>query len=226
MEAVFLGGSRRVTKISQSVRAKLDELLVRGLWMFVGDANGADRALQTYLANKGYERVVVYSVTGMLRNNIGHWRVQYVDAPAGARGFALYSVKDVRMAHDASYGLMLWDGKSRGTLENVRNLLSDGKPVAVHLGPSRRLVSLGSPADLHKLGVASEKRTGAQPELFSVTGGQSASSDVGSPMNDEPVFARPPTLTPPRPLPRLALSAAPAPPRRPPHTHRRPPSCD
>ncbi len=154
MEAVFLGGSRRIARLNDKIRSKLNELLDRGLWMFVGDANGADRALQQHLADRGYQRVVVYAVTGMLRNNVGHWKVRRVDAPKGAQGFDLYSAKDIQMAHDASYGFMLWDGASRGTLANVRNLLAHGKPVAVHLGPARRLVSLTSPTDLHKLGVS------------------------------------------------------------------------
>jgi hypothetical protein len=151
MEAVFLGGSRRVARLNDNIRSKLDDLIGRGLWIFVGDANGADRALQQYLADRRYERVVVYAVAGSLRNNVGHWKVCLVDPPRGARGFELYSVKDKQMANDASYGLMLWDGRSRGTLENVRNLLAQGKPVAVHLGPARRFVSLKSTEDLHKL---------------------------------------------------------------------------
>jgi len=165
MEAVFLGGSRRIARLNGSIRSKLDELLDRRLWMFVGDANGADRALQQYLANRGYERVVVYAVTGMLRNNVGHWKVRSVDAPKGARGFDLYSVKDTQMAKDASYGLMLWDGKSRGTLENVRNLLVQAKPVAVHLGPASRFVSLRSPEDLRKLGISPGRDLDGQSDL-------------------------------------------------------------
>lgn len=165
MEAVFLGGSRQIARLDKNIRSKLDELLDRGLWMFVGDANGADRALQQHLADRGYERVVVYAVTDMLRNNVGHWKVRSVDAPRGARGFDLYSVKDTQMAKDASYGLMLWDGKSRGTLENVRNLLGHGKPVAVHFGPARRFVSLRSTEDLHKLGIASTLDSAGQREF-------------------------------------------------------------
>ena len=68
MEAVFLGGSRRIGRLNDSIRSRLDELIERRLWMFVGDANGADRALQQYLANRGYDRVIVYAVSGMLRN--------------------------------------------------------------------------------------------------------------------------------------------------------------
>ena len=130
--------------------------------ILVGDANGADRALQQHMADRGYKRVVVYAVTGMLRNNVGCWEVRSVDPPRGARGFDLYSVKDTQMAKDASYGLMLWDGKSRGTLENMRNLLAYGKPVTVHLAPTRCFVSLRSTEDLHKLGIASLPDHGGQ----------------------------------------------------------------
>lgn len=153
MDAVFLGGSRKIARLNESVRSRLDGLLEGGFWIFVGDANGADRAFQKHLHARGYERVLVYSVSGRLRNNVGHWKVRFVDAPAGSRGFDLYSVKDVQMANDASRGLMLWDGKSRGTLANVRNLLAQRKPVAVHLSPARRFVTLESLEDLPKLGV-------------------------------------------------------------------------
>jgi len=159
MEAVFLGGSRRIARLDERIRTKLDQLVARGLWMLVGDANGADRAIQEHLASRGYERVVVYSVAGMLRNNVGHWEVRSVEAPKGARGCNLYSAKDREMAKDASYGFMIWDGKSRGTLENVRNLLAYGKPVAVHLEPLNRFVSLRSTEELHKLGVVSSKNS-------------------------------------------------------------------
>lgn len=179
MEAVFLGGSRRIARLNESMRAKIDELLARGLWMVIGDANGADRALQQYLADCGYEKVVVYAVTGLLRNNVGHWKVRSVDAPKGARGFELYSVKDVQMAKDASYGLMLWDGKSRGTLENVFNLLAQGKPVAVHFGPSRRFISLKSTADLHKIGLAADTEVSSQHNL-----------PLGAAQPDAPTYGR------------------------------------
>ncbi|HEX6899445.1 MAG TPA: hypothetical protein VF789_07025 [Thermoanaerobaculia bacterium] len=165
MEAVFLGGSRRIARLNEKVRSKLDEFIDRGLWIFVGDANGADRAMQQHLADRHYEQVVVYAVTGSLRNNIGHWKVCLVDPPRGARGFELYSAKDKQMAKDASYGLMLWDGKSRGTLENVRNLLAQGKPVAVHLGPARRFVGLKSTEDLHKLGLPAKPESQTQHAL-------------------------------------------------------------
>ena len=202
MEAVFLGGSRRIARLNESIRSKLDKLIDRGLWMYVGDANGADRALQQHLLDRGYKQIVVYAVTGMLRNNVGDWKVRFVDAPKGARGFDLYSVKDTQMAKDASYGLMLWNGESRGTLENVRNLLALGKPVGVHLYPARRFVSLRSSEDLHKLGIASKLDSGGQRDFpFGVASGtaqqpaaaysrEPSHSDLPQPKRRRPAGAR------------------------------------
>ena len=56
------------------------------------------------------------------RNNVGNWPTREVAAPRGARGFDYYSLKDRAMAEAAEYGLMLWDGKSKGTVNNVVNL--------------------------------------------------------------------------------------------------------
>ena len=52
------------------------------------------------------------------RNNVGDWPTREIDAPRGARGFDYYSLKDRAMAEAAEYGLMLWDGKSKGTVNN------------------------------------------------------------------------------------------------------------
>lgn len=158
MNTVFLGGSRKLSRLNDAIRAKLDDLVARGFRILVGDANGADRAMQQHFAERGYAHVTLYAVSGGLRNNVGGWDVHRVAAPEGARGFERFSVKDVEMARDAGAGLMLWDGKSRGTLANVRRLLAQGKPVAVYLAPERRFVSLRSPADLGKLGLEAYDR--------------------------------------------------------------------
>lgn len=54
------------------------------------------------------------------RNNVANWLTREVAAPRGAKGFDYYSVKDRAMAEAAEYGLMLWDGKSKGTVNKCR----------------------------------------------------------------------------------------------------------
>jgi hypothetical protein len=40
------------------------------------------------------------------------------------------------MVDDAAYGLMLWDGESKGTLNSVINKVRQDKPVVVYLAPN------------------------------------------------------------------------------------------
>jgi len=132
MTSVFIGGSRAVTRLNNLILAKLDELIVRQCVIFVGDANGADKVVQKHFADRGYEQVVVYCMDGC-RNNIGNWPSKNVRRPSSRKDFAYYAAKDHAMAQDASCGIMLWDGKSKGTLNNIQRLVASGKKTLVYL---------------------------------------------------------------------------------------------
>jgi hypothetical protein len=67
------------------------------------------------------------------------------------RDFSYYSVKDLAMAQDAGCGVMLWDGVSKGTLNNIENLLSGGKKTLVYFAPGKVFVKLSSRSDLARL---------------------------------------------------------------------------
>ena len=55
------------------------------------------------------------------------------------------------MAEESSVGLMLWDGKSKGTLSNVHRLLEQGKKVVVWITPQKKFETLGSLDDWDRL---------------------------------------------------------------------------
>ena len=63
-------------------------------------------------------------------------------------GFDYYSVKDTAMAEAAEYGLMLWDGKSKGTINNVVNLSRRQRPVVVYVAPIKSFETVRSMKDL------------------------------------------------------------------------------
>jgi hypothetical protein len=46
------------------------------------------------------------------------------------------------MADTAEYGLMLWDGKSKGTINNVVNMSRHGKPVIVYVAPTKQFLTV------------------------------------------------------------------------------------
>jgi hypothetical protein len=148
---VFVAGSRQISRLPAEVRSRLDTMIEKGFQILVGDANGADKAVQRYLADRSYPNVLVHCMKDHCRNNVGNWPTCEVAAPRGAKGFAYYSLKDCAMAETAEYGLMLWDGKSKGTVNNVVNLSRDHKPVVVYVAPTKQFRTIKSFDDLKDL---------------------------------------------------------------------------
>lgn len=143
MTKVFLGGSRRVSRLNKDVERRLDNIIDKGFAVVVGDANGADKAMQEYLCSRHYQDVMVFCMEGFCRNNLGNWLTQNVKAPDSTRrDFAYYSTKDRAMANEADYGFMLWDGRSRGTLSNMVDLVRQGKTVLVYVAPTKSFSTL------------------------------------------------------------------------------------
>lgn len=148
MKSVFIGGSRKVSRLNEQIRTKLADVIGRDFHVLIGDANGADRAVQAQLRDWHYPHVTVFFVGEHPRNNEGGWPTERVQPPPAARGAEFYGAKDLVMAQLAEAGLMLWDGESKGTLANVKNLLRFQKPVSVYLSRTRRFKSFLSETDL------------------------------------------------------------------------------
>jgi hypothetical protein len=140
MTTVFVGGSRHVSRLSPSVIARLEKLVERALPVVLGDAHGADKAFQEYFHKRKYQNVVVYCAGGTCRNNVGHWEQRDIPVPKRARDAEFYSAKDKVMADDATVGLMVWDGKSAGTLMNVYRLLARNKRTVVYSVPTSEFI--------------------------------------------------------------------------------------
>jgi hypothetical protein len=147
MTKIFIAGSRKLSRLSPEVKARIDTLIEKSFTILVGDANGADKAVQRYLADKDYRNVIVHCMTANCRNNVGGWPAQEVAAPPGARGFAYYSTKDQARVDAAEYGFMLWDGESKGTLNSVINMIRQEQPVVVYLAPKKTFQNLRSSSD-------------------------------------------------------------------------------
>ncbi|HUE87984.1 MAG TPA: hypothetical protein VMO26_18070 [Vicinamibacterales bacterium] len=151
MTKVFIAGSRQLSRLNADVKRRIDTMIEKGFTILVGDANGADKAVQRYLAEKGYRDVIVHCMAANCRNNVGDWPAREITAPKGVRGFAYYAMKDQAMVDDAAYGLMLWDGESKGTLNSVINMVRQDKPVVVYLAPKKTFQNLRSASDVMDL---------------------------------------------------------------------------
>ena len=77
--------------------------------------------------------VEIYASNGKVRNNFNNWNVVSVEVENGIKGFDFYVQKDIQMANDADTGFMIWNGESRGTFNNIINLLNQEKKVVLYL---------------------------------------------------------------------------------------------
>lgn len=151
MTKVFIGGSRRITGLAPEVRCRIDRIIQRRFPIMIGDANGADKAVQRYLKSRDYDLVEVFCAGERCRNNVGNWPLRVVRTEGVKSGFEFYATKDREMANESSIGFMIWDGRSVGTLLNVLRLLRQHKKVVVYTSPEREFLELGSETDWQTL---------------------------------------------------------------------------
>lgn len=148
---VFIAGSRRLSRLNPDARRRIDNVLQKGFTIVLGDANGVDKAVQQYLHTKHYANVLVFCMEHHCRNNVGHWPIREIKAAdSRRRDFEYYSTKDRCMGTEADYGLMFWDGESRGTLTNVVHLIRQGKPVVLYTAPDKSFHTLRDRSDLYR----------------------------------------------------------------------------
>src|SRR6266481_8417454 len=149
---VFVAGSRRLSKLGKDVKHRIDNIIEKRLTVIVGDANGVDKTVQRYLWERHYQNVIVFCMEGGCRNNVGRWPTRVIVASRPERrDFAYFSTKDRAMVEEADYGLMLWDGESRGTLTSIVDLVRKGKPVVLYISADKAFYTLRESADLATL---------------------------------------------------------------------------
>lgn len=138
---------------------KLLDIFKKKHQILVGDAKGVDVLIQNFYKNLDYKNVTVYVSGRKMRNNIFNWDTKFIDVDKGLSGFDFYSQKDKAMAHDSDYGFMIWNGKSRGTLNNMINLISERKSILLYLTINKQYYLIDSKDKLDELVAGCEDKT-------------------------------------------------------------------
>lgn len=148
---IFIAGARSVHNLDITVKQRMMTIYQKGYDVLVGDCYGVDASVQKFYSDLGYSNVIVYASNGKARNNIGHWNIRSVTVSPYAHGFDFYRQKDIVMANEADYGFMIWDGESRGTLNNIINLISQNKKVLLFLNEQKEMTVIKNADDLNNL---------------------------------------------------------------------------
>ena len=151
MTTVFIAGSIKIKHLDRKFKERIDKIITSGFDVIVGDADGADTAIQSYLYERGSNKTTVYCSGPRPRNNVGKWPTHSVSSNLSPGSRAYFTAKDVAMAEAADYGLMMWDAASTGTLSNVIELISRKKKSAVFVNKSKEFVTVGDASHLQAL---------------------------------------------------------------------------
>ena len=130
---VFVAGSKFINRLDKPAIDQLENIIANENNILVGDCIGVDTAVQEFCAERHYDRVTVYASNGRARNNVGNFAVKGVPVRSNIHPTDYYKQKDISMATDADCGFMVWDGKSRGTKNNIDMLMKMKKPVLVFI---------------------------------------------------------------------------------------------
>lgn len=141
MMKVFIAGPRAIKELDNNIRIKINSICDKNYDVLVGDADGIDTSVQNYLKDRDYRNVKIFASKGIARNNIGNWNVENVEVNENVKGFDFYAQKDLEMAKKADIGFMIWNGKSRGTFNNMINLLKLEKEVVLYYVPTEKFYS-------------------------------------------------------------------------------------
>ena len=132
MKKVFIAGPRLINELDTKVTERLENIRNKNFTVIVGDADGVDSSVQKYFYDKKYPQVYVFASNGKARNNIGNWEIKNVAVANNIKNFDFYSAKDLEMAKEADYGFMIWNGESKGTFNNILNLLNFNKELVLY----------------------------------------------------------------------------------------------
>ena len=147
---VFIGGPLKIRTLKPDVISKLNSIIKKKYKVLIGDANAVDKTIQNYFFNKKYKNVEIYSVN-KFRNNLGGWKSNVIKVETKVKNREYYSIKDRKMAEIADVGLMIWNKKSEGTLNNILNLLILEKKVCLFIHQESKLVILKEIKDLESI---------------------------------------------------------------------------
>jgi hypothetical protein len=151
MPTIFLSGSRNIKNLDRKFTDRINNIIDSSFEIVIGDADGADTSIQSYLLERRARSLTVYCAGLVPRNNLGNWQIRPVLSSHAKGTRAFFTAKDIEMAKIADYGLMIWDAMSTGTLSNILQLLARGKTSIVFLNKNKTFKTVGKVGELEEL---------------------------------------------------------------------------
>jgi len=141
MSSVFISGSIAIKSIPNGVKNSLNMIIDQGIHINVGDADGIDAMIQNYCKKQNYSNVTVYSIYSSPRYIVSGFNKKHIVAKTDSKKEReRQTEKDEAMTLDSDYSLVIWDGKSKGSYQNILRAINNDKKVKVYLQNENRFL--------------------------------------------------------------------------------------
>lgn len=135
-DVVFISGKVKYDRrISKRIQNELDSVMKANAKVIVGDAPGADKRVQDYLAEKSYRNVEVYTTDNEARNNVGNWKVNKISSDGYTDEREVRRQKDIAMTNAATRGFAISsddDREDSATSLNIKRMKEQGKQIDLY----------------------------------------------------------------------------------------------
>jgi len=139
MKKVFISGSMSIKKLDDLVIESLNKIITKNIQVLVGDANGVDKIAQEYFFNQGYFNVIVYTIFNKPRNLLSNnFKIKIIKVN-NLQGRIAQEKKDEAMTIDSDYSFVIWDGKSKGSFNNILRALENDKKTKSVLSKRKKI---------------------------------------------------------------------------------------
>lgn len=126
---LLMGSSAfKAKELPPEVMERIDRAIDREMTIIVGEAHGACRLYQDYLASKSYQKVIVGHAKS-LRYNAGNWEDRQCGQDLRER--------ERRMIEDCDEAIIIWQDHSSVIAENLERLKRLKKPTYLYEYNSR-----------------------------------------------------------------------------------------
>jgi len=140
MKKVFISGSMSIKKLDDLLIGSLNKIIFKNIQVLVGDANGVDKIVQEYFFSQDYFNVIVYSIFNNPRNLLSNkFKIKKIKV-YNLQGRIAQEKKDESMTMDSDYSFVIWDGKSKGSFNNILRALKNNKKLKVYYQKEKRFL--------------------------------------------------------------------------------------
>ncbi len=137
MKKIFISGSIELKILPKTIIEYLNKLIEKEYQILIGDAYGVDSLVQEFLKKKKLPNVIVYSIYSTPRvlksTEFTTKKIEIESSLQSKPEKEKQTIKDIKMTEDSDISLIIWNGKSNGSYNNILRAIDKNKEVQIFL---------------------------------------------------------------------------------------------